>query len=128
MGVMPLVAPSMMAGRVTPAPTVAQAAPVSADAASRFASLVESKMSGSMPALSATVAEGDSILQGLERLRTSFNAQELRISELMSGAYSDTDTMLAMQMEMTNYSILIDMTSKLASKAAQGIDTLMKGS
>lgn len=127
MGLMPLVTPSMMVGRVAPALPVPPVAPVSPNAASRFASLVEGKMLAS-PASPSDGAGDDSILKGLERLRASFNAQEARIAGLMSGAYSDTEALLAMQMEMTNYSILVDVTSKLASKAAQGLDTLMKGS
>lgn len=71
--------------------------------------------------------DGDAILSGLEHLRNVFNAQEANISHLMSGSAVDVNTMLALQMEMTNYSMLIDMTSKLATKSAQALDTLMKG-
>lgn len=141
MGVMPLVTPSMMADAVRPAlPVVPVQSAI--DPAATFAGRVESRraegagriagaevsgaVAGSVVAAAGT--EGDVILTGLQRLRSVFNDQESRIAGLMSGAYSDTETLLAMQMELTNFSILIDMTSKLASKAAQGLDTLMKGS
>lgn len=134
MGVTPLVTPSMVVGQATAAGS-AVSTPSSPELASRFASLLDSKVKTAASAAPSTVSapelaagESDSLLQGLERLRNTFDAQEARISELMSGEISDVDRMLAMQMELTNYSILIDVTSKLASKAAQGLDTLMKGS
>ncbi|GGA64948.1 hypothetical protein GCM10011385_18440 [Nitratireductor aestuarii] len=138
MGVLPLITPSMGASRVSLAPPVAQAAPVSPNLGSKFALLVQSKMD--VPDTSASQAAGrgiqpidgaggdDALLRGLERLRSTFDVQEARVNELMSGASTDPDGLITMQFVMMNYSILIDVTSKLAGKAAQGLDTLMKGS
>ena len=39
----------------------------------------------------------------------------------------DTNALLAMQMEVAQYTILVDVSSKLTGKAAQSLDTLMKG-
>ena len=78
------------------------------------------------PAGSPTGTQGDAILVGMERLRGVFSAHEARIADLASGPL-DAETLLATQVHMANFSILIDTTSKLSSKATQVLDTLMKG-
>lgn len=70
---------------------------------------------------------GDMILDGLQKLRGVFDTREAHFSELMSHASMDARTMMAMQMEVTNFSLLVDMTSKLTGKSTQAFDTLMKG-
>jgi type III secretion system YscI/HrpB-like protein len=70
---------------------------------------------------------GDMILNGLQKLRGVFDTREARFSELMSHTSMDAGTMMAMQMEVTNFSLLVDMTSKLTGKSTQAFDTLMKG-
>jgi len=137
MGILPLVTPSLIAGQVNPASSVAQSVPASSNLASKFALLVESKMSVSDPSVTPAAAQAvqpvdgtsdDAVLQGLERLRDTFSEQETRVSELLSGSIPGADGLITLQYAMMNYSILIDVTSKLAGKAAQGLDTLMKGS
>lgn len=138
---MPLITPSILAQTVATEPLAPASQLAPADAVSGFNASLErvaaagARAPASNQAQAPTPAlaipdistEGDAILGGLQRLRGTFDAQQSRIAELMNGPVTDINTMLAMQMEMTNYSILIDMTSKLASKAAQGLDTLMKG-
>lgn len=147
MGSMPLITPSMLVEKInvnpveSPRPVESRIEPASSNLSSQFNAVLESKLAGTeginsvagQGDLSGQVfapagnSDGDMILGGLQQLRSAFDAQQSRIADLMSGGISNTDAMLAMQMEMTNFSLLIDMTSKLASKAAQGLDTLMKG-
>jgi type III secretion system YscI/HrpB-like protein len=37
------------------------------------------------------------------------------------------NTLLAVQMEVVNFSMLVDVTSKLTGKSTQAFDTLLKG-
>jgi len=75
----------------------------------------------------APKSAGDLILQGMEQMRGVFDARETRINQLMSSPSIDARTMMAMQMEMTNFSVLVDVSSKLTGKTTQTLDTLMKG-
>jgi type III secretion system YscI/HrpB-like protein len=75
----------------------------------------------------APKSAGDVILQGVEKMRGVFDARETRINQLMSSPTIDARTMMAMQMEMTNFSVLVDVSSKLTGKTTQTLDTLMKG-
>lgn len=75
----------------------------------------------------APKSAGDMILQGMEQMRGVFDARETRINQLMSSPSIDAKTMMAMQMEMTNFSVLVDVSSKLTGKTTQTLDTLMKG-
>ncbi|MBC8130274.1 MAG: type III secretion system inner rod subunit SctI, partial [Rhizobiaceae bacterium] len=70
---------------------------------------------------------GDSILDGIQRLRGVFDAREARIADLMDGRTMDAGTLMAMQMEVANFTLLVDITSKLTGKSTQALDTLMKG-
>lgn len=71
---------------------------------------------------------GDSILGGLERLRGVFDAQESRIREVASvQGTGATEALIVAQFEIVQYSMLIDVTSKLTGKATQSFDQLMKG-
>lgn len=74
-----------------------------------------------------TATDGDMILDGLQRLRGVFDAREARVSEMMNRTTLDANTMIAVQMEMTNFTLLVDITSKLTGKSTQAFDTLMKG-
>ncbi|MCP8939538.1 type III secretion system inner rod subunit SctI [Alsobacter sp. SYSU M60028] len=70
---------------------------------------------------------GDMILSGLELMRTSFNRQMSRVGATLSSGPMDTGTMLAAQVEMMNFSMMVDITSKLIGKSTQSFDQLMKG-
>lgn len=84
-------------------------------------------LDGSSPVQGPPQTGGDMILNGLQKLRGVFDTREVRFSELMSRSSMDAGTMMAMQMEVTNFSLLVDMTSKLTGKSTQAFDTLMKG-
>lgn len=75
----------------------------------------------------APPSAGDMILEGMQQLRGVFDVREARISELMSSETVNANTMMAMQMEVANFTLLVDISSKLTGKVTQSIDTLMKG-
>lgn len=70
---------------------------------------------------------GDMILKGLESMRGAFDASQGRVGELMSRANLDSGTLMQMQMEMTQFTMLVDISSKLTGKVTSTFDTLMKG-
>ena len=70
---------------------------------------------------------GDLILEGLSRLRGTFDRQISSINAALADPNLSVDKMMAMQMEVARFSLLVDVTSKLAGKTTQSIDTLMKG-
>ena len=70
---------------------------------------------------------GDTILDGLQKLRGVFDAQQGRINSVMSQPVTDVNTMLAMQMEIANFSLMVDVTSKLTGKSTQTLEVLLKG-
>lgn len=71
--------------------------------------------------------QGDVILQGLQKLRGVFDRREATVSDLMSRSAVDARTMMAMQMEVANFTLMVDVASKLTGKSTQAFDTLMKG-
>ena|GEM_PF-5866104 len=76
----------------------------------------------------ATAAQGgDSILDGLQKLRTVFDKQQGRINQIMASPVTDMKTLLAVQMEVVNFSVLVDVTSKLTGKSTQAFESLLKG-
>jgi type III secretion system YscI/HrpB-like protein len=70
---------------------------------------------------------GDMILDGLQKLRGVFDARESRVAELMNRSTLDAGTLMAVQMEVANFTLLVDISSKLTGKSTQALDTLMKG-
>lgn len=81
----------------------------------------------SIPDAPAVRSGGDVILDGLQQLRTAFDVREERIAGLMSSTSVNANTLMAMQVEAANFTLLTDVASKLAGKSTQAIDTLMKG-
>jgi type III secretion system YscI/HrpB-like protein len=70
---------------------------------------------------------GDLVLDGLQKLRGTFNAHEGRIADLMSKKEPDLNALLAMQMEVVNFTVLVDVTAKLTGQSTQAFETLLKG-
>lgn len=70
---------------------------------------------------------GDTILNGLSQLRSAFDSHADRLTALSSSDATSTEQLIAVQVELAKFSLLIDVTSKLAGKSAQAFDTLMKG-
>ena len=71
-------------------------------------------------------AHGDAILNGLQSVRGVFAAQEARLTDLASRPTTDVNTLMAIQMEVIKFSVLIDVGSKLTGKSTQALDALMK--
>lgn len=69
---------------------------------------------------------GDTILGGLSKLREVFDVQQAKLAGI--GYTNSADGLIQAQLEVFKYSMLVDVTSKLAGKATQSFDTLMKGS
>lgn len=78
-------------------------------------------------ATSAKPANGDMILNGLQHLRGEFNSRISKVNEVLASNGIDTKTLFAMQVEVVNFTMLVDMTSKLTGKSTQTFDSLMKG-
>lgn len=79
------------------------------------------------PTSTETPTAGDMILNGIQKLRSTFDERQARVSEIMESKELDVSTLLSMQVEVVNYTMLIDITSKLTGKSTQSFDTLMKG-
>jgi type III secretion system YscI/HrpB-like protein len=75
----------------------------------------------------AKASGGDLILDGLQKLRGTFDARQTKVSALLNSSAADATTLLAMQVEVANYTLMVDVTSKLTGKSTQSFDTLMKG-
>ncbi len=72
-------------------------------------------------------AEGDMILQGMQKLRGIFDGGQERIGAIMDKSGTDASSLIQMQLELTNFTLMVDMSSKLTGKTTQVFDTLMKG-
>lgn len=70
---------------------------------------------------------GDLILDGLSHLRSAFDDQVARVGNISSQSMSGTENLIATQVEIVKFSLLMDVTSKLTGKSTQTFDTLMKG-
>lgn len=70
---------------------------------------------------------GDAILDGLSSLRSAFDAQAARVSEIATGPASISEKLVQTQVEIVRYSLLMDVSSKLTGKSTQAFDTLLKG-
>lgn len=77
--------------------------------------------------LQAEIGPGQSILDGLGRLRGVFDQQISGIANVERREVLDTSTLMNLQAEVVRYSLLVDVTSKLAGKSTTALDTLMKG-
>ncbi|MFC0217405.1 hypothetical protein ACFFJ7_03240 [Pseudochelatococcus lubricantis] len=79
------------------------------------------------PETTSSITSGDSILNGLKKMRGIFDEQQGRIASVAQENLSVPNALAAMQIEVAKYSMLLDMSSKLTGKASQAIDQLMKG-
>lgn len=71
--------------------------------------------------------QGDTILGGIQKLRSVFDARHAHINDIMSSGAATTQGLMAMQMELAQYTVMVDVSSKLTGKASSSLDTLMKG-
>ena len=70
---------------------------------------------------------GQSILDGLGRLRNVFDTQTNTVAAASEGTMMDAATLMNLQTEVVRYTVLVDVSSKLAGKSTQALDALMKG-
>lgn len=84
-------------------------------------------LEGVQPEAAVQPTGGDMILQGLDKLRGMFDAGESRIGSIVDRGTLDAHAMVEMQMELVNFTMLVDLGSKLTGKSTQVFDTLMKG-
>lgn len=70
---------------------------------------------------------GNSILNGLEQLRATFDSQYNSVGSKLQGTTLDATAMMQLQADIVQYSVLVDVSSKLAGKVTTSIDSLMKG-
>lgn len=71
--------------------------------------------------------QGSLVFDGLSSLRHAFDGQIGRVNDISAQSINGTEKMIATQMEMTRFSLLVDVTSKLTGKSTQVLDTLLKG-
>lgn len=110
-------------GKVVAAPSSA-AAEANADAQDRAGGA--GKVVGSS-STQKKAANGDAILDGLQKLRGVFDVQERHIATLTSKPMTDINKALSIQMELMNFTVLVDVASKLTGQSTQAIETLLKG-
>lgn len=70
---------------------------------------------------------GATILNGLEQLRGAFDKNFTSVSDRIQGTEMNVASMIALQAEVVKFSVLVDVSSKLAGKSTQAMDSLMKG-
>jgi type III secretion system YscI/HrpB-like protein len=76
---------------------------------------------------SQPLSQGDAILSGLGKLQGIFaNKQGELTSAINSGSLS-AQSLMKVQMDLVQYTLLIDVASKVTGKVTQSVDTLVKG-
>lgn len=129
-GVQPSTAPTQ-ASRVEAFEDAVAARVASADAGAAPDAAARAReglgLEGVQPDTAVQPTGGDMILQGLDKLRGMFDAGESRIGSIMDRGTMDAHAMVEMQMELVNFTMLVDLGSKLTGKSTQVFDTLMKG-
>lgn len=75
----------------------------------------------------AEVGPGQSILDGLQRIRGIFDGQIGNLNSRIESAQFDAADLMTVQAEVVTFSVMVDVSSKLAGKSTQAMDTLMKG-
>ena len=71
-------------------------------------------------------AHGEAILNGLQNIRSVFTAQVARMNELAARPRADVNTLIALEMEVAKFTLLVDVSSKLTGKSTQALETLLK--
>ena len=67
------------------------------------------------------------VIDGLAKVRGVFAETSSNINAISDGGQlSQFDKLINMQIEVANYSLLVDVSSKIAGKTTQGMDALMR--
>jgi hypothetical protein len=79
------------------------------------------------PAAVGAPATGEAILDGLKKLRGMFDVANLRLSTALSSTDGfDPQSMMVTQLEMINWSLLVEVASKMEGKSTQALNDLLK--
>ena len=83
----------------------------------------------SLPAAATKAADtgGDTILNGLQKLRNVFDNQIHRINQATNGPLDNTERLLRVQTEVLQFTMLVEISGKLVGKSTQAFETLLKG-
>lgn len=72
-------------------------------------------------------SQGDAILSGLGRLQGIFTSKQNTITSAINSTSMSAQSLMKIQMDMVQYTLLIDVASKVTGKVTQSVDTLVKG-
>lgn len=72
-------------------------------------------------------SEGDTILSGLKKLQGVFSDRQRQLNETIEVPNLSAQTLMRIQMDMVQYTLMIDVASKVSGKLTQSVDSLVKG-
>ncbi len=73
------------------------------------------------------VNPGDTILSGLKKLQGEFSEKQAGLVRDIDAPATSTNALLKLQMDMVQYTLMIDIASKITGKMTQAVDSLTKG-
>lgn len=73
------------------------------------------------------VNPGDTILSGLKKLQGEFSDKQSMLIRDIDSPSTSTSALLKLQMDMVQYTLMIDVASKITGKMTQAVDSLTKG-
>ena len=73
------------------------------------------------------VNPGDTILSGLKKLQGEFSDKQSTLVRDIDEPSTSTNALLKLQMDMVQYTLMIDIASKITGKMTQAVDSLTKG-
>jgi type III secretion system YscI/HrpB-like protein len=73
------------------------------------------------------VNPGDTILSGLKKLQGEFSDRQSLLIRDIDAPSTSTSALLKLQMDMVQYTLMIDVASKITGKMTQAVDSLTKG-
>ncbi|SDR14800.1 hypothetical protein [Pseudovibrio sp. Tun.PSC04-5.I4] len=86
-----------------------------------------SAVSATREVASVDPTDSNFLIDGLAKVRGAFTESSSNIMNLSSGSeLGQVDRLINMQIEVANYSLLVDVSSKIAGKTVQGLDALMR--
>ena len=107
----------------TPVPTVTSGSMVSGSERQQTIRALElSKSNVVNPA-----TEGDAILSGLKKLQGVFSNRQRELNETIEAPNLSAQSLMRIQMDMVQYTLMIDVASKVSGKLTQSVDSLVKG-
>ena len=71
--------------------------------------------------------EGDAILSGLKKLQGVFSDRQRELNDTIESPSLSAQSLMRIQMDMVQYTLMIDVASKVSGKLTQSVDSLVKG-